>query len=82
MTKTAHELDFDALAKLAKAATEGVRADAARVSVALPVWRDGAVAYQDAGTGAVSSAPAVSEQPPRSTKPRVAAAKNFRPAND
>lgn len=53
MAKTAEDLDFDTLAKIAKAATDDVRADAIRRDVMLPVWRDGKVVYEGPSTGAI-----------------------------
>ena len=43
MVKKASDLDFDALAKLAKAATDEVRVKSALENRPLPVWLDGKV---------------------------------------
>ena len=44
------KLDFDTLAGIAKAATDAVRADAARQGVTLPVWHGGKVMWADPQT--------------------------------
>ena len=46
MVKTASELGFDALAKLAKAATDDVVAISMRDKTELPVWLNGEVVYK------------------------------------
>ena len=50
--KDVRTLDFAALAKLAEAATVGVRADAMQSGAMLPVWKDGQVTMVDPLTGA------------------------------
>jgi hypothetical protein len=54
--KDVRTLDFAALAKLAEAATLGVRAEAMQSSVLLSVWKDGGVAMVDPLTGATRPA--------------------------
>ncbi len=49
--KDVRTLDFEALAKLAEAATSGVRADAMHTGAMLPIWQDGAIAMVDPLTG-------------------------------
>ena len=46
MVKTASELGFDALARLAKAATDDVVASSMRDKTELPVWLNGEVVYK------------------------------------
>ncbi len=50
--KDVRKLDFAALAKLAEAATDAVRANAMLSGSMLPIWKDGEVAMVDPLTGA------------------------------
>lgn len=50
--KDVRTLDFAALAKLAEAATAGVRADAMQSGAMLPIWDNGQVTMVDPLTGA------------------------------
>ena len=58
--KDVRTLDFAALAKLASAATAGVRAQAIQSGTLLPVWKDGEVVMADPVTGATR--PAVDDE--------------------
>ncbi len=50
--KDVRTLDFAALAKLAEAATDGVREEAMQSGTMLPVWKHGEVVMVDPLTGA------------------------------
>ena len=50
--KDVRTLDFAALAKLAEAATDGVRGDAMQSGAMLPIWKDGDLVMVDPLTGA------------------------------
>ncbi len=58
MTKTTLGPTFETLQRLAKTATDEVRADAAKDGSLLPVWRDGRVVLMDPASGLVVAAAA------------------------